>query len=110
MVIGRLETVRNDGKELQKLLKDTFENIKPDKRSATWISYQDYVNSLVIGGLTDAICSSMLYLSDQISIPYNKHHSLQPIFDIRVDLQDRDVIFDPPIKSTPKGNGIRDII
>jgi hypothetical protein len=52
----------------------------------------------------------MLYLSDQISIPYNKHHSLQPIFDIRVDLQDRDVIFDPPIKSTPKGNGIRDII
>jgi hypothetical protein len=52
----------------------------------------------------------MTYLSDQISIPYNKHHSLLPIFDIRVDLQDRKVIFDPPINNSPKGNGIRDII
>jgi hypothetical protein len=52
----------------------------------------------------------MSYLADQISIPYNKHHQLLPIFDIRVDLQDRDVIFDPPIDYSPKGNGIRDII
>jgi len=27
-----------------------------------------------------------------------------------VDLQDRDVIFDPPIDYAPKANGIRDII
>jgi len=52
----------------------------------------------------------MGYLADQISIPYNKHHGLLPIFDIRVDLQDRDVIFDPPIDYSAKGNGIRDII
>jgi hypothetical protein len=69
----------------------------------------------------------MGYLADQISIPYNKHHQLLPIFDVRVDLQAemrhfvdakgekkygecRDVIFDPPINFSPKGNGIRDII
>ena len=32
------------------------------------------------------------------------------MFDIKVDLRDREVRFDPPIESTPKGNGIRDII
>jgi dynein heavy chain len=110
LVISRLEDVRNHGKEIHKLLKDTFEHIKPDKKSPTWIAYVDYVNSLVIKGITEGIVASMGYLADQISIPYNKHHQLLPIFDIRVDLQDRDVIFDPPINYTPKGNGIRDII
>jgi dynein heavy chain len=110
LVITRLEDVRNYGKEIHKLLKDTFEHIKPDKKHPTWIAYVDYVNSLCIGGITEGICASMSYLADQISIPYNKHHQLLPIFDIRVDLQDRDVIFDPPIDYSPKGNGIRDII
>lgn len=110
LVISRLEDVKNNGREIHKLLKDTFEHIKPDKKSATWLSYVDYVNSLVIGGITEGVCSSMNYLADQISIPYNKHHGLLPIFDIRVDLQDRDVIFDPPINYSSKGNGIRDII
>lgn len=32
------------------------------------------------------------------------------MFDIKVDLRDREVRFDPPIESTPRGNGIRDII
>jgi dynein heavy chain len=110
LVITRLEDIKNHGKEIHKLLKDTFEHIKPDKKSPTWVSYVDYVNSLVIQGITEGICASMQYLADQISITYNKHHQLLPIFDIRVDLADRMVIFDPPINYTAKGNGIRDII
>jgi len=110
LVISRLEDVKNNGREIHKALKDTLEAIKPDRKSPTWISYVDYVNSLVIGGITNGVCSSMSYLADQISIPYNKHNGLLPIFDVRVDLQDRDVIFDPPINYSPKGNGIRDII
>jgi hypothetical protein len=92
------------------MLKDTFELIKPDRKSPTWISYVDYVNSLIIEGITKGICSSMSYLADQISITYNRQHQYLPLFDIRVDLQDRDVIFDPPINYTLKNNGIRDII
>ena len=52
----------------------------------------------------------MSYLSDQISIQYNKHNQLPPMFDIKVDLRDRDVKFEPPIESCQCGNGIRDII
>jgi len=32
------------------------------------------------------------------------------MFDIKVDLRDRDVVFDPSIVSNSRGNGIRDIL
>jgi len=44
----RLEDIKNHGKEIQKLMKDTAENIKPDKKKRTWHDYLDYVNGLVI--------------------------------------------------------------
>jgi hypothetical protein len=39
-----------------------------------------------------------------------KLHNYPPIFDIRVDLQDREVIFDPTIDTNKKQNGIKDIL
>ena len=109
-VMPRLEEIRNNGKEIHRLMKDTADNIKPDKKAVTWLAYVDYVNGLVIDGITKGINFSMNYLADQISIHYNKHHQLPPMFDIKVDLRDREVRFDPSIESTSRGNGIRDII
>lgn len=109
-IMPRLEDIKNHGKEIHKALKDTADNIKPDKKSPTWIAYVDYVNGLVIEGITRGIQCSMNYLSDQISINYNKHNQLPPMFDIKVDLRDREVKFEPPIESCVRGNGIRDII
>jgi len=110
LIMPRLEDIRNQGKEIHKALKDTFDHIKPDKKSAIWADYVAYVNSLVIEGITNSIIKSMSFLSDQINIPYNKHHGNPPIFDIRVDLHEREVIFDPTIETNYKGNGIKDIL
>jgi dynein heavy chain len=106
----RLEDIRTNGKEIHRLMKDTAENIKPDKKAATWLAYVDYVNGLVIEGITDGVVASMNYLADQISIPYNKHHGFPPMFLINLDMGDRDVVFDPSIGMNARGNGIRDII
>ena len=106
----RLEEIRNNGKEIHKALKDSLDHIRPDKKGANWLSYVDYVNTLVIEGITTGIVKSMTFLSKQINIPYNKHEGNAPIFDIRVDLKDRDVIFDPSIDSNPRRNGIKDIL
>lgn len=106
----RLEEIRNNGKEIHKALKDSLDHIRPDKKGVNWLSYVDYVNSLVIEGITTGIVKSMTFLSKQINIPYNKHEGNPPIFDIRVDLKDRDVIFDPSIDSNPRRNGIKDIL
>ena len=106
----RLEDIKNHGKEIQKLMKDTAENIKPDKKKVTWTDYLDYVNGLVIEGITTGIEASMDYLANQININYNRHHQLPPMFDIKVDLRDRDVVFDPSIQSNSKKTGIKDLL
>lgn len=97
MVMPKLEDIKNHGKEIHKLMKDTAENIKPDKKSITWLAYVDYVNGLIVEGITEGINASLAFLADQISISFNKLHSLPPMFDIKVDLRDRDVVFDPSI-------------
>jgi dynein heavy chain len=102
LVMPRLEDIRNHGKEIHKALKDSAEAIRPDKKGENWLAYVDYVNSLVIDGITTGIIKSMGYLSDQINIPYNKHRDLPPIFDIRVDLRDREVVFDPSIEENDR--------
>lgn len=49
-------------------------------------------------------------MKDQLSISYNKSQGLLPIFDIKVNLEDRMVQFEPTIQSNDRDNGIRDII
>jgi len=50
-------------------MKDTVDNVRPaNKKSIEWLSYVDYVNGLVIEGITNGIDSSMTYLAEQISI------------------------------------------
>jgi hypothetical protein len=110
LVMPRLEDIRNHGKEIHKLMKDTADNIKPDKKSQTWLSYVDYVNGLVIEGITTGIHASMAYLADQISIPYNRQNNYPPMFDVKVDLRDREVVFDPSVQINSRGTGIRDIL
>ena len=109
-VNARFEAIKGEGKEIHKLMKDTVDNIRPDKKSPNWLSYVDYVNGLVIEGITNGIDSSMTYLAEQISIEYNQQHQLAPIFDIKVAMQDRSVQFDPSICMNERQNGIRDII
>jgi dynein heavy chain len=68
-VVARFETIRGEGKEIHKLMKDTVDNVRPaNKKSIEWLSYVDYVNGLVIEGITNGIDSSMTYLAEQISI------------------------------------------
>jgi dynein heavy chain len=67
-VENRFEEVLNQGKEITKLLRDTESNIKPEKSSAEWRAYVDYVNGLVIAGITTGINASLLDLLKNINI------------------------------------------
>ena len=46
-----------------KLQKDTVDSVRPNKNSPEWKAYVDYVNGLVIEGITLGISSSMLDLA-----------------------------------------------
>ena len=106
----RQDDIRAQGKEIHKLLRDTMDNIKPDKKGYVWLQYVDYVNGLIIEGITSAINSSMQYLSDQINIKMNVTNMWAPIFDIKVDLLDDELSFQPAIGCNDRQTGIRDII
>lgn len=110
LVMTRHQDVKENGKEIHRLMKENADNIKPDKKSPEWKAYNAYVNALIIEGQTTAIVSSLDYLSEQVSIAYNKHHQKSPMFLINVDLENRNLCFDPPIESNEKENGINDII
>eukprot|EP00929_Paragymnodinium_shiwhaense_P077084 TRINITY_DN3967_c0_g3_i3.p1 TRINITY_DN3967_c0_g3~~TRINITY_DN3967_c0_g3_i3.p1 ORF type:complete len:4541 (+),score=1544.66 TRINITY_DN3967_c0_g3_i3:127-13749(+) len=100
----RLMTIAEDGKELHKLVKDSSEALKVSKVASTWKAYVDFVNNIIIEGYVAAIAVSMQYvceLLDPLSIARNEN--TQPLFDIRVELKDKDVMFDPPF-SLPERN------
>lgn len=104
------DSIKGQGKEIQKLMKDTLDHIKPDKKGQAWLNYVDYVNSLIIDGVTEAINASMEYMADQINIKYNTQHMLAPIFEIGVELSNGDLCFHPTIECNDRQNGITDII
>jgi dynein heavy chain len=104
------DNIKGQGKEIQNLMKDTLDHIKPDKKGQAWLNYVDYVNSLIIDGVTDAINASMEYMADQINIKYNTQHMLAPIFEIGVELSNGDLCFHPTIECNDRQNGITDII
>jgi hypothetical protein len=93
------ENIKAAAKDIQRLVKETTEAIKPDRKSSEWLAYVDYLNSLIIAGVTNGINASMVYMADQISIKYNAHMGNAAMFDIKVDLEDGDVCFTPSIKS-----------
>jgi len=95
-------------------MKDTMEAIRPDKKSQQWLDYQDYVNSLIIEGMTTAICASMDDLAHQINFDHNKEIGV-PMFDVKIDLIDEELNFDPPISipdniEDPNDRSIKSII
>ena len=106
----RLQIIKEEGRDINRLLKDTMDHIKPNKKSIEWLAYQDYINSVIIEGITNAIVSSLKHLANQLLEEYNRHNDLPPMFDVKVDLIESQVCFDPPISSSAKENGIKDII
>jgi dynein heavy chain, axonemal len=108
---GRKAEIKEQAKDIHKLLKDTGDYLKiKNKASNEWRAYENYVSAIVIEGIEEAIIFSLNYLSDQISPLAKKHESVTPMFDVKVILSSKEVQYDPPICETPDKSGVRDII
>ena len=68
------------------------------------------MNGLLVEGITMGISSSMKFVANTINIQNQALSDKQPIFDLKILLQNREVQFEPSIESNERGNGIRDII
>jgi dynein heavy chain len=103
-VVGmRLHGMNEDGKEIHKLIKDSNEALKVSKVAVIWKAYVDFVNNIVIEGFVSAIAVSLQYLCEILDPLIIARHEMQPLFDVKVLLEENDIIFEPPFLPRPGG-------
>lgn len=60
--------------------------IKIDKKSPIWKAYVDYVNEIVLVGISTAIITALKNLNEQIDFNVRKQEGVVPIFEIKLEL------------------------
>ncbi|KAF4742076.1 hypothetical protein FOZ63_017584 [Perkinsus olseni] len=101
----KLHMMTEDGKEIHKLIKDSSEALKVSKAAETWKSYVDFVNSIVIEGLVSAVAVSLQYLCEILDPLIIARNEMQPLFDVKIELQDSEIVFEPAFTLTSGSQG-----
>ena len=80
-----------------------------------WKSYQDFINNVIIAGLSKVVEASLGYLNQQLDAEVIKAEDKLPILEIEMELYGKDVVFVPAVGPGQDGNlgqggGIRSIV
>ncbi|KAH8088652.1 dynein light chain binding protein [Aureococcus anophagefferens] len=106
----RYGEIKEGGKEIERMLKDTNKVLRVSNASLDWRAYIDFVNNIVVDGLASVITVSLEYFLDQIDpVTIAEQAGAQlPMLEIKLDLVDKAPKFDPVIGSA-NGKGMRDV-
>lgn len=105
-IVQRTVKIREGAAEIHRRLKQSNTSIV-GVNSAQWKAYVDYVNNIVVTGLSRVICSSLEFLAKQLD-PSAGAGRL-PMLEIKLDLIANRVQFNPSIGEN-NGKGLRDTI
>jgi dynein heavy chain len=114
----RYTEIKEGGKVIQTMVKDTNKELRVSNASNDWRSYVDFVNNVVVDGLSNIVQTSLSYLYDQISPEFIAKEDLKPIIEVKLDLlsfrNDDGLRFDEirflPDLLESNGKGIRDLV
>ena len=102
--------IKQDGNVISKLIKEINDAVKIDRKSKAWKDYQEFINDIVIEGISLAICTSLQTLNEFIDMnKCKKDPTLVPLFDIKIELNKK-ISFYPEIEDNPNGFTVRSII
>jgi len=93
----KLGTIKEAGQELHRLLKDTNKRLKVSQGLPDWKAYVDFVNSVVVFGLSSAMAASLKAMATQFSTLHLEENNLPPLIEIIIDLVDNGVRFIPEV-------------
>ncbi|KAL7489135.1 hypothetical protein ACHAW6_014715 [Cyclotella cf. meneghiniana] len=103
--------IKAAGKQIHSLMKETNKVLRVSNSSSDWRFYVEFVNSMVVEGLSQAIKTSLDFFLDQIDPEAIKRDGLLPLFEIQLVLEDSKVMaFQPPLGYTAHKNGMSDVI
>lgn len=102
--------IRDAGKQIHSLLKETKGEILANA-STDWKSYIEFVNNVVVDGLTSAVMVSLRFLLAQIDQESIRRDGRLPLFEVMLVLSGANGIdFQPPLGHNAEKNGMTDMI
>jgi len=108
---SKYSSIKDTGKKIHYLLKDTNKVLRVSNASTSWRGYLEFVNSIVIDGLSSCVITSLEYLLQQINYESIIQNGKMPLIEIKLDLENGSHIeFCPPLGQSQKRNGLSDLI
>ena len=101
--------IKESGKSIHNLLKESNKVLRVSNASANWRSYVDFVNNVVIDGLSTSITTSLEFLLNQIDPVKILEEEKLPLLELKLTLEADGVKFTPDI-GYADGKGVRDMI
>jgi len=90
--------IKEAGKQIHSLLKETNKVLRVSNASSDWKCYVEFVNSVIVEGLSSAVLTSLEFLLDQIDPETIRRDGRLPLFEISIVLNGTDGInFQPPL-------------
>ena len=93
----RYADIKEGGKEVERMLKDTNKMLRVSNASLDWHAYIDFINNIVVDGLAGVITVSLEFFLDQIDPEHIAEASLLPMLEITLDLVEEGPRFTPRI-------------
>jgi dynein heavy chain len=114
----RYGEIKEGGKNIHNMVKDTNKVLRVSNASNDWRSYVDFINNVVVDGLAKMVYNSLDYLYDQIDKDVIKREDKLPMIEVKLDLvsvrinddERRDEVrFLPDLKES-NGKGVKDLV
>ena len=77
----RYADIKEGGKEVERMLKDTNKMLRVSNASLDWHAYIDFINNIVVDGLAGVITVSLEFFLDQIDPEHIAEASLLPMLE-----------------------------
>jgi dynein heavy chain, axonemal len=117
MIKERYSDIKEGGKAIHTMVKETNKVLRVSNASQDWRAYVDFVNNIVVDGLSKVVRNSLDYLLDQIDPAVIAKEDKMPMIEVKLDLVSvrvddirRDEVRFIPDLQESGGKGLRDLV
>lgn len=117
LVKDRYAEVKEGGKVIHNMVKETNKVLRVSNASADWKSYVDFVNNVVVNGLATIVYSSLDFLYEQVDPEVIAREDKQPLIEVKLELVSvrteegrKDQVKFIPDLDEAQGKGVRDLV
>ena len=103
--------IKDSGKQIHSLLKETNKVLRVSNASTDWRCYIEFVNNVIIDGLSRTVTTSLDFLLKQVDSDVISSEGKLPLLELKLDLDDDEgVDFSPPLGRVENDKGVADMM